>query len=93
MEPNFDYSLNEEYTNVKYHVEIYHISNIDDHKKDLAKLMSDITTGKNIKLVLRKDYQCPKSGQLLIHMEWFSYELRKVSPHINTIVNPHVLPC
>ena len=92
----YDYSLLEQYSNVKYNVDIFNITHPSEGEEERVKLgllMSRITEESNVKFVMRKDYHSMTTGDLFVHVEWFSYDLEKVSPFMKpTIINPGAVP-
>lgn len=75
----YDFSLLEQYTGLEYHVELINLSDHADRSK-LETILTEKASNKNMGISQRKDYFNEKTGEILVHIEWFKYTTQTVSP-------------
>lgn len=86
----YDFSLKENYKNIKYSVEVFNI-NVQEHADTVADLMQKNMENKGIKILHRKDMFCERNGTIFVHLEWITYDAEKVSPFEPSVPTGHAI--
>jgi len=76
----YDYSLNEKYDNIKHHIELYCLNYREECEK-LAEVLDLCSINKTHDLLDRKDYHNVATGEIIVQLEWITFDIKKLSPY------------
>lgn len=89
----YDYSLVDRYTNIKYKVDVFEITDPEkDEKERLGELMTKIHSKKGCRLLMKKELFSEKIGSIKVYVEWMEYSMENVSPFLKKFAKETINP-